>query len=42
MIKDDGFWSKNLTFIQPLGYMQMVVWIESSLKSGWIWQTAQV
>ena len=41
MIEYDGFWSKNLAFIQPLSYMQMVVWLESSFKSWWIWQTAQ-
>ena len=42
MIKHNGFWSKNLAFIQPFSYMQMVVWLQKSFKSGWIWQTAQV
>jgi len=40
MIEHNGFWSKNLAFVQPLSFMQMVVWLQSSFKSWWIWQTA--
>jgi len=40
MIKHNGFWSKKLAFVQPLSYVQMVVWLQRSLESWWIRQTA--
>jgi len=42
MIEHNGFWSKYLSFVQPLSYMEMVVWHQRPFKSGWIWQTAQL